>query len=135
VEAPAYHAAPVEEDIEGGHEIILVAEDNEGVRRLMTKYDYEIIETADGVSAVLEFTRNREKIDLLILDSVMPGENGMAVHDEIRKADSGIKVIFMSGYTKDAVLDKGMEEKRFDFISKPVTPVDLLKKVRQALDG
>jgi PAS domain S-box-containing protein len=128
---------PVAEEIERGRETILLAEDGEDVRRLikeiLVKYGYTVIEAADGEEAVRIFVKNSEKIDLLILDSIMPGKNGRAVYDEISRMNPRIRVLFMSGYTRDIVLDKGIEDKTFDFISKPVTPVELLKKVRHVL--
>ena len=64
----------------------------------------------------------------------MPRMNGRAAYDEISRNNSPIKVLFTSGYTKDIVLRKGIEDKRFDFVSKPLAPRDLLKKVREVLD-
>ena len=127
------------EEIKRGKETILVAEDNEDVRRLireiLVKYGYTVIEAADGEEAIRRFEINERIIDLLILDSVMPGKNGRAVYDEISRKHPDIKVFFMSGYTRDIILDKGIEDKTFAFLSKPVAPVELLKKVRQVLDG
>jgi CheY-like chemotaxis protein len=129
---------PVIEEIERGTETILLAEDSDDVRRLikeiLIRYGYRVIEARDGSDAMEKYGENRKRIDLLILDSVMPGKNGRAVYDEIRRTNPFISVLFMSGYTKDIVLDKGIEDKRFAFISKPVTPSALLKKVRQVLD-
>ncbi len=136
-EAP-YVEKPVTEEIERGKETILLAEDGEDVRRLikeiLVRYGYTVIEAADGEEAVRIFIKNSEKIDLLMLDSIMPGKNGRAVYDEISRMKPHIRVLFMSGYTRDIVLDKGIEDKTFNFISKPVTPVELLKKVRHVLD-
>jgi len=73
-------------------------------------------------------------MDLLILDSVMPKMNGREVYDRIGQANPGVKVLFTSGYTRDVILDKGIEEKHLDFLSKPIKPEDLLRKVREILD-
>jgi two-component system cell cycle sensor histidine kinase/response regulator CckA len=70
----------------------------------------------------------------LILDSVMPKKNGKTVYDEVSATTPHIKVIFTSGYTRDVVLDKGIEDKKFDFIPKPLSPRELLEKVRKVLD-
>jgi DNA-binding NarL/FixJ family response regulator len=64
----------------------------------------------------------------------MPKKNGREAYEEIRKERPDIKVLFTSGYTRDVVFDKGVEDKKFDFISKPVSPGALLKKVRETLD-
>jgi two-component system, cell cycle sensor histidine kinase and response regulator CckA len=125
------------ESVRGGNEIILVAEDNKEVRHLikniLVEFGYTIIEAKDGEDAINKF--NKEKtVDLLILDSVMPKKNGKAVYDEISATHPHIKVIFTSGYTRDVVLDKGIEDKRFNFIAKPLSPKELLIKVREILD-
>ena len=123
--------------IEGGSELILVAEDNPDVRNLiknvLKEYGYKVIEAVDGVDAVDKFLES-DHVDLLILDSIMPRLSGRKSYDEICKIKPGVKVLFTSGYTKDAILDKGIEVGHFDFISKPLVPTKLLKKVREILD-
>jgi CheY-like chemotaxis protein len=128
-------AAP---QLRGGGETILIAEDNEDVRffirATLTQYGYNIVEAVDGKDAVNEFLRY-QNVDLLILDSVMPRMNGREAYEEIRKIRQDIKVLFTSGYTRDIVLDKGIGEKEFAFIPKPISPAGLLQKVREILDG
>ena len=128
---------PVPAPVEGGNETILVAEDNEAVRelvvKLLTDYGYMTIEAIDGGDAIEQF-KKADKIDLLILDSVMPVRNGREVYNEIRKIKPRTRVIFTSGYTKDVILDKGIEEEKFNFLQKPISPPDLLRKVREVLD-
>ncbi len=128
---------PSASPIIGGKEILLVAEDNDAVRSLMTtiltRYGYTVIEAIDGQDAIERFNTN-SNIALLLLDSVMPKKNGRQAYDEITATHPGTKVIFTSGYTKDVILDKGIEERRFDFITKPVAPEALLRKVREVLD-
>ena len=126
--------------VRGGNETILVAEDNDEVRgfikEVLNQYGYSVIEAVDGEDAVDQYTKSGERIDLIILDTVMPKKNGKEVYDEIRKIKLGIKVIFTSGYTRDIILDKGMaEDDAFEFISKPIAPYEFLQKVRQVLDG
>jgi PAS domain S-box-containing protein len=121
----------------GGRETVLVAEDNEAVRELMRdvliEYGYTVIEAIDGTDAIEKF-RKTDKVDLLILDSIMPGKNGREVYNEISQIRPGIKVLFTSGYTRDTILDKGIEDKKFAFLSKPMSPDGLLEKVREVLD-
>lgn len=128
---------PISSEIKRGHERILVAEDNDTVRGfirgLLVDYGYSVIEAIDGKDALEKF-RTDGKIDLIIIDSVMPNMNGREVYDEICKTQHQIKTLFMSGYTKDIVLGKGVEEKNFHFISKPLSPDKLLKKIREILD-
>ena len=120
-----------------GTESILVAEDSEEVRRfireMLTKYGYTVIEALDGEDAVVRFREN-PGVDLLILDSVMPRKNGRETYDEIRKIRPGTKALFMSGYTRDVVLEKGIEGKEVDFVSKPLSLNELLHKIREVLD-
>ena len=131
-----YEPAPAPAVIRG-NENILVAEDNETVRgfikEILTEYGYTVIEAIDGADAVEQFKR-ADRIDLLILDSVMPEKNGREAYDEISRNKPDIKVLFTSGYTKDIILDKGIEDKQFDFISKPISPDTFLQKIREILD-
>lgn len=124
--------------VQGGTESILLAEDDYEVRSLivdiLTEYGYNVLEAVNGLEAVNLF-HSSGKIDLLIFDSVMPVMNGRQAYDEIVKAKPSVKVLFMSGYTKDAILDKGIEVGEFEFIAKPLMPEELLKKVREMLDG
>ncbi|MCX5814689.1 MAG: response regulator [Proteobacteria bacterium] len=131
-------ASPVH-NIKKGSETILMAEDDPGIRNftreILQRYGYTIIEAIDGEEAVRTFMENRNRIDLIILDVVMPGKNGKEVYDEIVKTDPGMKFLFTSGYTGDVILDKGIMEDTVNFISKPLLPNELLKKIRDVLDG
>jgi two-component system, cell cycle sensor histidine kinase and response regulator CckA len=126
------------QDIPGGKETILVAEDNPDLRVLMGTIlkpkGYTVIEATDGEDAVQRFIKNRDSIDLIILDVVMPNKNGKEAHDEIRMVNPNIKTIFMSGYTGDVVIDKGVLDSTVEFVSKPLSPSELLLKVREVLD-
>ena len=129
---------PARAGLIGGNETILVAEDDEAVRRFLVEvlglYGYRVIQAVDGDDAVRKFAVN-PLIDLMVFDSVMPNKNGREAYDEIIKMKPGSRVLFISGYTRDVVLDKGVEEKEFAFISKPLFPNDLLRAVREVLDG
>ncbi len=125
-------------DIRGGTETILVAEDDLNVRGLVTailkRFGYSTLEAGDGEEALRMFVENRDAIDLVITDVVMPKKNGRELYEELKKIDPHIKIIFSSGYTADAVLDKGILEGTVEFIPKPLVPGDLLTRVRQVLD-
>ncbi|MGV8058507.1 MAG: PAS domain S-box protein [Smithellaceae bacterium] len=122
----------------GGTETILLAEDDSYVRdsmaTLLTRFGYTVIQAVDGQNAIECFNAKRNSIDILIFDSVMPQKNGREAYDEISARHPSMKVIFMSGYTRDILLDKGIEEKRFDFLIKPISHDILLGKVREVLD-
>jgi PAS domain S-box-containing protein len=132
----AEEAAPVQQ-IRGGSETVLVADDDAGVRRLirdvLTRYGYTVLEAVDGEDAI-ETYRRHDTVDLVVIDSVMPGRNGREAYEEMRKTGRGTKVLFISGHTRDIVLDKGIEEGEFDFLSKPLRPTMLLRMVREILD-
>ncbi len=123
--------------VKGGNETVLVAEDDEVVRRLLREvlrhHGYNVVEATDGADAIEKF-KNTDGIDLLIFDSIMPVKNGREAYDEINTIRPGIKVLFTSGYTRDVILDKGIEDRKFHFISKPISPSILLQKVREVLD-
>ncbi len=122
----------------GGIETILVAEDDAGVRMLMRevlgKFGYNVLEAIDGEDAVNKFKENKDKIQLLILDVIMPKKNGKQVYDEIMELKPDAKVIFSSGYTANIIQKKGILEEGINFILKPVSPQELLRKVREVLD-
>ena len=136
--AKAEDSTPVREDIEGGTETILIAEDNGQLRALikevLERKGYGVIEAADGDDAVEKFKERRDEIDLLILDVVMPRKNGKEAYEEIARLKPDARVCFTSGYTGDVVLGKGIRDESVDYISKPLSPNDLLLKVRQVLD-
>ena len=121
-----------------GNETILVAEDNEEVRRflreILGRYGYTVIEAVDGEDAVAKF-RRQERIDLIIVDSVMPRKNGRDVYNEITGMDGTVKVLFTSGHTRDVVLDKGIRGERIQLHPpNPSPPTTSLRKVREVLD-
>ena len=121
-----------------GTETVLVAEDDSVVRQLMREmlslHGYKVIEAATGAEAVAKFNENTAAIQLLLLDVLMPGKNGKEVYDEIRSLRPDMKAIFTSGYTADVIERKGVVNEGLNFISKPVSPSELLKKIRVTLD-
>jgi len=122
-----------------GTETVLVVEDNPEVRVLnravLETFGYRVIEAVDGEEAVAQFIRHRDEIDLVVMDVVMPRMNGKEAHGEIIRVRPDVKVLFMSGYAADIVQEKGIVAEGVNFIPKPVTPMDMLKKVREILDS
>ena len=120
-----------------GNETILIADDDNEVRELLRELlqvcGYNVIEAIDGEDAMDKFKQNGFT-DLIILDVMMPKKNGRKVYDEIHRIAPHVKVLFTSGYTRDVVLDKGIEEGKFDFMAKPLLPVELFEKIRDILD-
>jgi PAS domain S-box-containing protein len=124
--------------LKGGSEAILIAEDEqvtrESLKGMLEGYGYSIIEASDGQEAVDKFREQMDHISLVLLDVVMPLKSGKDAFDEIREIKPGIKVIFTSGYTGDMVKNRGIIESKAQFISKPVSPKELLAKIRLSLD-
>ncbi len=122
----------------GGTETILLAEDDDLTRDLtrtvLQKFGYTVIEAMDGEDAVARFKENIDRISLIILDVIMPKKNGKAVCEEVMQIKPDTKVLFVSGYTADIIHKKGIFEDNINFVSKPIIPDDLARKVRELLD-
>jgi len=120
----------------GGTETVLVAEDNAElanvVKTVLSEKGYQVILAKDGHEAISLYHENR--IDLAILDVVMPKKNGWEVFEELKKADSHIKALFVSGYTDDIIQEKGLIQEGIDLELKPLSHNRLLTKVREILD-
>jgi PAS domain S-box-containing protein len=124
--------------VKGGNETILVAEDDSSLRILTTiileSFGYRVISAVDGEDAVTKFMENRERVSLVLLDMIMPKQNGKEAGVAIRKVSPGIKILFVSGYAMDILRPRELTDAGFDFIQKPFHPKDLLIKVREVLD-
>jgi PAS domain S-box-containing protein len=135
----AVSPAGKEEILEGGTETILVADDDASLRELSEKFlvmfGYTIITAVDGLDALAKFRENRDKIDLVILDIIMPKMNGKDAFDEMRKINSDVKAIFISGYTGEIIHKRGILDQTLVFVSKPLNLRKLLIKVREVLGG
>jgi signal transduction histidine kinase/ActR/RegA family two-component response regulator len=123
----------------GSNETILLAEDDRFVRMLtkhiLIKYGYLVIEASDGDDALEKFRQNFESVQLLLLDVIMPKKTGMQIYEEARKIRPDIKVLFMSGHTFDVITKQGVFAEDIPLISKPLTPGELLVKIREVLHG
>lgn len=121
-----------------GMETVLLAEDDPDVKKLikdaLVKYGYTVMEAADGEEAVKVFMDNRDKVDILVFDIIMPKMKGDEAYKEIVKIRPEIKVIFISGYTEEIIYSKGVLEKGLSVVSKPVSPHEILTKIREVLD-
>jgi len=98
-------------------------------------FGYQVIEAENAEEALQVCERENERIDLILTDVVMPGLSGRELADRLKKRRPGIKVMFMSGYTDDAILRRGDLEKDAEFIQKPFGPDQLAVKVREMLVG
>ena len=120
-------------------ETILVVEDEEIVRRFtsaaLREAGYEVVEAADGPAGI-ELVRSRPAISLLFTDVVLAGPiNGRHVADEALKLRPDLKVLFTTGYTRNAIIHHGRLDEGVNFIGKPFTAAALAARVRSLLDG
>ena len=121
-----------------GSETILLAEDDSEVRKItrniLESSGYRVIEAVDGEDAVDKFLLDKDDIQLLVFDVIMPKKSGKEAYEEVKKIAPGVKALFTSGYTADTIHRKGVLEEGINFIPKPVAPDVLLKKMREVLD-
>jgi CheY-like chemotaxis protein len=101
---------------------------------VLRDFGYAVIEAVDGVDAVEKFNENREAVDLLLLDVIMPRKNGKEAYTELKKIRPDIRAVFMSGYMGDILSKKGISREGIPMISKPIVIEKLLKEIRELLD-
>jgi len=122
-----------------GTETILLVEDEERVRLLvraiLTKFGYIVLDAQSGGDALLLCEQHPDTIDLLLTDVVMPRMSGRQLAERLALIRPQLKVLYMSGYTSDAVLRHGVRDATIAFIQKPITPGLLVRRVREALDS
>lgn len=120
-------------------ETILVVEDEGGIRALVRKIlrrqGYQVLEASHGDEALRVLTESGQKIDLLLTDVMMPGMNGVELSQRALAQDNTLKVLFVSGYTDESVLEAGQFPPGTSFLQKPFTLGSLLGKVREVLDN
>jgi two-component system cell cycle sensor histidine kinase/response regulator CckA len=125
-------------DLPRGNETIILVEDDETVRKLAREVletcGYRVLEAADATIALLICDQHPEAIHLLLADVVMPEMSGRDVANQLLSQRPQLRVLFMSGYTDDAIVHHGVLDEGMNFIQKPFTPDALAVKVRQALD-
>jgi len=121
-----------------GSETLLLVEDEEGVRKLLThvltKRGYNVIAACDGEEALEIFERRGSEIHLVLTDMVMPRMGGRTLGARLRDARPDVKIIYMSGYTDDVLVRTGALGPGMSFLQKPFRPEVLAAKVRETLD-
>jgi two-component system, cell cycle sensor histidine kinase and response regulator CckA len=125
--------------IRGGSETILLVEDEPPVRELVAsvlqKYGYKILQAASGPEAVGVWREHKANINLLLTDLVMPGTmNGHELAAKLQGEQTGLKVIFTSGYSADIVGKNFKLDANLNFLQKPYHPNTLAQTVRRCLD-
>ena len=131
--------APQSETVFGaGGETILVVEDDPAVLDYVTEVlkdlNYQVLQAPEGNSAVKILESGAHDIDLLLTDVIMPGMSGRVVADQAKRLKPGIKILFMTGYSQNAIVHQGRLDPGIHLIQKPVTPPELASRVRNLLD-
>jgi PAS domain S-box-containing protein len=121
-----------------GTETILVVEDEEALRKIAQRIlglaGYKVLTAANGHDALLVSAEHAGEVQLLLTDVVMPRMSGRVLAEELVKTQPNLKVLYMSGYTDDAIVHHGVLEAGIHFLPKPFTSADLMRKVREVLD-
>jgi two-component system cell cycle sensor histidine kinase/response regulator CckA len=131
------HPVPVAHTALGGTETVLLVEDEESVRQLVRETlaakGYRVVEADNGESGVAVAAKHQGKIDLVITDVVMPGMGGRELVKQLAQTRPETKVLYLSGYTEDAIVSEGTIESGAAFLQKPFTLQNLARKVREVL--
>jgi PAS domain S-box-containing protein len=122
-----------------GSELVLLVEDQPDVRGLtkaaLLSFGYEVAEAADGAEALAWLETHPETVHLLLTDVVLPGINGRQLASRARELRPGIRVLYMSGYTDDMIVRRGVLDADVSYLAKPFKLEALASKVRQVLEA
>jgi two-component system cell cycle sensor histidine kinase/response regulator CckA len=128
----------VKEELPQGKETVLVVEDEEAVRQLAVRIlkgqGYTVLDTPDGEGALVICEKQKESLHLILTDVVMPGMSGRQLVERCWQIRQDFKVLYMSGYTDNAIVRHGVLEEGVNYIQKPFTVEGLARKVREILD-
>lgn len=135
---PLQKYLPEYSKLPGGKETILLVEDDpqvlETTHNILSSVGYQVVTSNCADSALKTLDTNREELALILSDVVMPGIKGMEFYEQIRKRTE-IPVIFISGYTFDALREQGLVGDEIILLNKPISPLALLTKIRETIDS
>ena len=122
-----------------GSEIILLCEDDDDVRAFsaesLRQLGYRVIEASDGETALEQLAAGGERVDLLFTDVVLPGITGAVLAEKAEALRPGLKVLFTTGYARNAIVHHGRLDPGVELLSKPFTYADLAARIRDLLDA
>jgi len=122
-----------------GNETIMIVEDEDGVRNIavktLRKFGYNVIEAENGGVGYLKCKKAVRPFDLIVTDIIMPEMSGKELINSIKEFCPNIKVLYMSGYTYNAIAKQGVIESSINFISKPFDSIAFVRKVREVLNS
>ena len=104
-------------------------------KRILAGKGYRVTLARGGAAAIRIFEESPDGIDLVLTDLVMPGMSGRDLMQRLHRVRPRLRVLYMSGYTNDDILRRGLHDPSVWFLQKPFTGAELLTKVRQVLDG
>lgn len=127
-----------EEPARGGQEMILLAEDHEGLREIaretLSQLGYRVVVAADGEEALALFHKNKDELALVVLDVVLPKLSGPEAYSRMQLVRPGLLAVFATGYSSDMAPLKSVQARSLPILHKPYTPKTLARKVREMLD-
>jgi len=133
---------PVHHEIASGeinskNQCILVVDDDASIRELagdiLTHFGYEVLFAVDGLDAISVFEKNRSKINLVLLDIMMPKMNGQEAYQAIYQLNPNLKFIFSSGFSQNDAIEKLVDSGHAGFIAKPYHVTDFISKIQNAI--
>lgn len=125
-------------DLSGHGEVVLLAEDDPQVReltlRILEDAGYSVLVARDGEEAIQLLSRNADRIDIALLDVIMPKKNGRAVYEAIRAQGNSMPVLLTSGYSENMLGTNYLPDADFTLLHKPYRKVDLLRRLQECLE-
>ncbi len=122
-----------------GHEVILVVEDEEPLRTMISEaldsFGYEVLLAADGLEGLEKFKANRQRVDLVFLDMVMPRMGGFELFQKLKALDPAVRVLLTTGYSDSQKAQEVLSAGALGLINKPYQIPELLAKLREIFDG